>query len=213
MNFEKFANSKFYLIFDWIWKLFVLNTLTLVTSLGVVTLFPSIISCMQSIKDYKDGSGTGIYTTYFRNFRKVFKSTVWVGITLLVIFAILLFAANYYSTLIKDDQFSLDTLGIFVFIGFYIVGFLALVMIMVTNQLPMIYLYFHFRYIDYFKFAFFMAFKFIFQSLLILGIWALNIFILYLTPLWFGLMVSVPLYLTFIITKPVYWYLTKPSVE
>lgn len=213
MNIEKLVNSKIYTFFDWVWRIFVLNVLTMVTSLGVITIFPSIVSCFQSIKDFKEGTDESIFKVYFRNFGHYFKKTVVMGIIILLVAVILIYGVIFYGDLIKamdleggftDAQMLVPTLG------YYIVLFLLFLVLLIVNQLPIIYSYFNFRFFDNFKFALYMTFKFLFQSFIEVLVWGLSILIFFFAnPVWFFIGISAPLFLIYSISRPIYWYLAN----
>ena len=215
MDIEKLVNSKVYTFFDWLWRIFVLNILTMVTSLGIITAFPSIVSCFQSIKDCKEGSDESIFKVYFRNFGAYFKKTVGMGIIIIVVTLILVYGVIFYTDLLKamveegPDVYT-DAQMAFPTIGKYIVFFLIFVLGLIVNQLPIIYSYFNFRFFDNFKFALYTTFKFIGKGLMEILCWGLSVVVfILLTPAWFFIGISGPLFLIYSISRPIYWYLAN----
>ena len=214
MDIEKLVNSKVYIFFDWLWRLFVLNVFTVISLVGVITAFPGIVACFQSIKDYKEGTEDAVHKVFFRNFKQLFLKTVGMGIIIIVTFVILVYAKVYYAELLKemylpeydytDAQLLLPTMGN------YVVYFCIFLLILIVNQLPIIYSYFNFRFFDNFKFALYMAFKFLFQGILELIAWALSVVVFFLaTPIWFFIGLAFPMYATYSISRPTYWYLAN----
>ena len=88
MKEENIGNGKLFTFFDWLWRLFVLNVLTLITSLGIITIFTSISACFKSIKDAKDEYTREVIKPYFRNFALLFKETIGFGILLVALIGI-----------------------------------------------------------------------------------------------------------------------------
>ena len=68
-----FGNSKILAVFEWIWRIFVLNTLTLVCILGVITIVPSLVACFRTIKACYEEDETHYVKAYFKNFVYCFK--------------------------------------------------------------------------------------------------------------------------------------------
>ena len=66
MNEKKIGNSKVFSFFDWVWRLMVLNLLTIVFSLGVITIMPAICAAFKSIKDTKENYNSKIIMPYIK---------------------------------------------------------------------------------------------------------------------------------------------------
>ena len=66
---EKMVNSKAYGFFDWVFRLIIINLLTLLLSFFVVTILPAIVACMKTLKEYASGETEQVYKVYFRNFK------------------------------------------------------------------------------------------------------------------------------------------------
>lgn len=202
--------SKIVVFFDWLWKLFVLNTLTLICSLGIITVLPSFSACINTIIDIKEGKCKNVYKSFFYNFKTLFRKSIFVGITLLILIGLFGYALFYYRIIIGAEEFKLDTLGIVAYIGYYFSFFILIVLLIVYNQMPMIFNYFNFRFRDNFKFSFFIAFRFLIKSIMVLLSWGLSVALIIipqLLPMWFFLGLSIPLFLTYWIMRPIYYYL------
>ena len=70
MKDNKIANSKVFTFFDWIWRLMVLNLLTLVFSIGIITIMPAICAAFKTIKDTKEKYNPKIFKPFLENFLK-----------------------------------------------------------------------------------------------------------------------------------------------
>ncbi len=220
MNEEKITNSKVYVFFDWLWRLLVLNVLTLITSLGIITFFPAIVACFKSIKDNKENYNTKIIVPYFKNFASVFKETVGIGIVILIMFGISLYAYLWYDGVVGQTAqneyegdsvwFTISLISVFAMMGF------GLVISMAVLQLPMVTTYFRTRFLDKIRFSFFMAFKFIAPTLLELVILVVDLVVLFVPvvmPLWVFFGISFPLYLIYVVSKRPYYYLSNNQDE
>lgn len=210
MNIEKIVNSKLYRFFDWAWRLAILNILTLITSLGVITLLSSLTACYQTIHDYTNGNERNVFYTYFHNLKRHFIEPLKGNIVIIIAAIVFVIALLFYSSNSNGEGFW-TTISV---IGFYFVVFLIAILLLVLLQLPIIYTNFHFRYVDNFRFAFLMAFRYFPKSILyavsLVGTWALYIFFV---PGWTVTCFSLPLFIGFILFKNVYWNLNHEVEE
>lgn len=219
MDQEKYLNSKVYIFFDWLWKIFVLNVMTLLTSFGVVTILPSFTACYASINElYQKGNTvkTNLFKIYFHNFKIHFKKSLLVGVAFLVAFAIMIYAFFYYRVIITSPEIELNSFGIAMYIGYYFTFFLVIITLIVFNQMPAIITFFNFRYCDNFKFSFIISFRFLFKSLLVILAYVASAFLLmYLTAVWMMFGISFIIAIMFKLFNNNYIYLcsNKANIE
>jgi len=215
MDLEKLINSKAFLFFDWLWKLLILNFLTLVTSIGFVTILPSLIACFQTIKDYKDGSNINAFSLYFRNFKNSFRRSIVLGILLVILALVLFYAESYYIELLErmgnDPKY--ETWTTLFIIGKYITFFTILIVIMIVVQLPIVYAYFYFRTFDNLRFAFYVSFKFFARSVMTLFPVLLSYLLYSIRGVWFLFGISLTLYLIYMVSRPTYWQIINLQKE
>lgn len=212
---KEIGTGKVYMFFEWVWRLFVLNTLTLVTCLGVITIMPALIACFRTIKNCYEEDETHYIKRYYQNFVYCFKDTVMLGVFVLLIVGMLFYAYIYYSELIDALASSggyAGWLNVYsVLLGFDIVFFMIIILVIV--QFPMIATYFHFRFIDKIRFSFYMAYKHVGMSLMIFLIQLANtLLVLWLPYYFFVFFFTMPTMLTYMISRRVYWY-TSNSME
>ena len=99
MDFDKFVNSKFYSVFDYIYKLTIINILLVVTNVFTLVIFglmPSLISAGIIIKDIKEGKDVNIIKSYFVNFKMVYKKSILLNIFFLMILFVFSFNIYYF---------------------------------------------------------------------------------------------------------------------
>ncbi|MDD4211856.1 MAG: DUF624 domain-containing protein [Bacilli bacterium] len=204
MNIEKFVNSKIYRFFDWVWRITVLNILTLITSLGIITFLPSITACYKTIYDYTAGEEKNVFSAYFRNLKNNFIRPLEGNIFIIGAAIVFVVALIFYSET-SEGVGILTTISV---IGFYFVAFAMVLLLLITIQLPMIYTHFNFRYFDNFRFAFYVATKHIASSLGCVLIIALEV-LLYIVfvPLWAVTCLSIPILAGHLLFKKTYWML------
>lgn len=207
-NLDKFISSKLYVFFDWIWKLIILNLLTIITSLFIVTILPSLTACLLSIKEYKEGGEKNVWKMYFSHFKNSWKQPFFAGLLSLFALGIFGYAIFFYMYVLDFAGEELSFMGIIYYIGLYTIYICVIIALLIWNQLPIVFSYFHFRLLDYFKFGFFITFKAMGKSLLALLVWVGSGLLFYfLTPAWFFVGISLSLFLIHQIFRPTYWYL------
>ena len=130
------------------------------------------------------------------------------GLFLLLIFAMLGYAYYYYSviidTLIEAGTFK-GWLNIYsMLLGFDIMFFLLLMLVIV--QFPMVVTYFHFRFFDKLRFAFYMAYRHMGMSLIIFLTIIANTALLIIAPVYaFYCCFSLPMLITYMVSRRIYW--------
>lgn len=210
-NYEEgkdFTTSKIAIIAEWIWRVFVLNTLTVVTCLGVITIVPAFVACFRTIKACFEEDETHYIKAYYKNFVYCFKDTVFLSIFVFAIIGMLFYAYIFYSgaidTLIEDGTHK-GWLNIYsVLLGLDVVFFIVLAFIVV--QFPMVATYFHFRFFDKIRFSFYMAYRHAAMTIFIFLIFVANTALLIWMPI-YGLVgyFSVQMLTSFMISRRAYW--------
>lgn len=202
------TQSKVYIVADWIWRIFVINTLTLVTCIGVITILPAFVSAFRTFKSCKEEDETNYIRAYYRNFAYCFKDTVGVGLVVLFIFAMFAYAYVFYSEMIdglRADGGYTGMLNLYSVLLALTIFFLMIVLFGLI-QIPMVSTYFHFRFFDKLKFSFYMGFRYIGLSMLEFVIIVLDILLLALMPIYalFGFF-SIPILLIYLVSRKCYW--------
>lgn len=215
MKEEKVASSKIFNFFDWLWRLMVLNVLTIITSLGIITIIPSICACFKTIKDTKETNNPGIFKPYFFNFRYLFRDTVLFSVILVILVAICGYAYLWYDGVIGETSDSLERLDqIWLVIAMFSIVIVLCSIIVVTMafiQIPMIITYFSYGYHDNIRLSFLIAFRYLITTLIEFVIVLASIVLLFnaivinsLIPLWLFFGISLPSYLIYMISRRVY---------
>lgn len=165
-----FGNSKILAVFEWIWRIFVLNTLTLVCTLGIITIVPSLVACFRTIKACYEEDETHYVKAYFKNFVYCFKDTVGLSVFMIIMLGMLGYAYIFYSggiDALAEEGNHKGWLNIYsVLLGLDAVFFIVLFFI--AAHFPMVCTYFHFRFFDKIKFSFYMATRHAVLSLFLL---------------------------------------------
>lgn len=99
MKFEKLYNSKFYMFFEWIYRLILVNLLFILCSLlGLVifSIIPAFIAMTTIIKSYSSDTNFPIVKTFWHIFIKHFKQNGYLSLVFLFLFLIFIFNTYFF---------------------------------------------------------------------------------------------------------------------
>ena len=206
---KNYMNSKVFMVFDFIWKLFVINVCTIVTSVGIITIVPALVASFRTIKDsYEDGEDK-VLKDYFKNFIYCFKDTVWLSVIVIAILSILTYSYMWYSEMITNLANSGTNPGWFSIyaVSMYGLLFIVLIIILAALQFPMVATYLHFHFFDKIKFSFYMAFRYISLTLLELVFLSISAVLSYVLFPAFLIVIGVsgPMFLIYLTSRKYYW--------
>lgn len=209
--------SKIMVFFDWVWRLFALNTFTAITSLAIITILPSFVACFRTLKECYENDEQHIVRRYFENFVYCFKDTIGVGILFVVLFASLGYSFFYYFSMLdalRESGSGEEWITIF-WLLFFISLFITMALTMVAIQLPIVVTYFRLRFFDKIRFSFYMAFKYFGRTLaemLVLMVWGAFCFaIWHYVPIVFMFIFSIPLFAFYLLSRKYYWGIANRS--
>ena len=224
MKDNKIANSKVFTFFDWVWRLMVLNLLTLVFSLGVITIMPAICATFKTIKDTKENYTPKIFKPFLENFIYLFRDTFVFSILLIMLIGIAGYGFLWYDGVVGATQGSLNKLDktwlTIALVSITIVSIGILLVSMAFIQIPMVLTYFYYGFMDNVKLSFYMAFKYIITTVIELFITGISVvllinalFIYHLIPLWLFFGISVPLYVNYTVSLRFYRFVSGQAEE
>lgn len=202
------TQGKVYRFFDWVWKLFIINALSLICSLGVITFIPSVVAGFRTIKDCYEEDESHYIKKYFQNFLFCFKDTVIIGILVLLLYGVLFYAYVFYSEVIREME---EAGNLESYINLYsillsLIILFFLILTIVVIQIPVAVTYFHLRFFDKIKFAFYMTFKHFGITLCLFLILSISgMLMLFWPPYIFLFSFSIPLYIIYLLTRKPYW--------
>ena len=177
MNYEKSLYQKINTVADWIIRIIMINVLMFLTSLPIVTLFPSLGAGYKLFYEYKHKNETKLFKSYFLFFKENFMRKLQIGLILSVLILIGYFNVTYYVDILKDNE------NIFYQIGYYITfAFLIGSIVVTLYTLPVVTIYPQLQLILMLKLAFALSGKYFFRTLLLVVIHLIP-FALLLTPL------------------------------
>lgn len=220
MKEEKVGQSKIFSFFDWVWRLMVLNVLTIIFSLGIITIMPAICACFKTIKDTKENYTPHIFRKFYSNFKYLFRDTYLFSILFVVVIGVCGYAYLWYDGVVGATNNSLEKMDqtwlIIAMVSIMIVMLGTLIVTMAFIQLPMVINYFYYGFSDNIKLCFYMAFKYIITTLIetvvvITSLVALvnAIFTYHLIPLWLFFGISLPEYIIYIVSRRFYRYMVN----
>lgn len=199
MNFEKFVNSKFYGVVDWILKLLIINFFVLILIPPIITITPAFVTGYSTIKHFRTKRNDNIFIVIFNKFKEHFLKSFLCGLIIIPIIGILVFAVIFYN------QLSIETNHFFYIFAWAFLIFSLLIILVIFFQLPMIIEYFNFRLLDNFRFGFFMSIRFISLTLILIVIWGLSIALLFFSfSVWIGIGLAGALFLVDVFSRRYY---------
>ena len=190
MDIEKVVNSKWYSAFDWIYKLILMNMLTMIISMlfGIVpfllflktgfgilvyiaimlTIYgfiPCYITNLKVIKATSEDKKSGVIKIYFIELWDSFKKTYLLGIIFEIVLSVLIYGGNVYWQYLESETFQMDIYGIVSIVGYWVVVMGVIFIVFAFMHLPFVITYFKMRVWTYIKASFFMSFKYFFKTL------------------------------------------------
>lgn len=224
MSEKNIRNGKVFNFFDWVWRLMVLNVLTLVFSLGIITIMPAICASFKTIKDTKENYNSKIFKPFIINFAYLFRDTFAFSLILVAMIGISGFAFLFYDGVIgvtAGSEASMDQ-------TWYVIGIISIVVVVVgislvsmaLIQLPMVINYFYYGFIDNIKLCFYMAFKYflttlieVFATIASLTLLFFALFNYHLIPIWLFFGISLPLYINCVVSRRFYKYVSGQTED
>lgn len=224
MEGKNIRNGKVYNFFDWVWRLMVLNILTLIFSLGIITIMPAICAAFKTIKDTRENYTSKIFKPFLINFLYLFRDTFVFSIILVLMIGISGFAFLFYDGVIGVTAGSDATLDE----TWYIIGIISVVVVVVgialvsmaLIQLPMVINYFYYGFIDNVKLCFYMAFKYFITTIIEVFVTITSIVLLFfalfnyhLIPVWLFFGISLPLYVNCVVSRRFYTFVSGQTED
>lgn len=221
---EKKSNSKIFNFFDWVWRLMVINVITIVFSIGIITIMPSICAAFKTIKDTKENYNSKIIKPYISNFVYFFRDTFAFSIILIFLIFVAGYGLLWYDGAIGSTNGSeeqLDTVWFVISIVSITIVFLGIVVVLMAFiQVPMIMTYFNYGYLDSIKLSFYMAFKYFITTIMETAIVIVSIVVLFnalfsyhLMPIWLFFGISLPLYVIYTLSRRFYTFVSGQTEQ
>lgn len=202
-KYETTLYQKINIVADWIIRLIVINLLMIVTSLPIITLYPSMAAGYRLWSDYVNKDETKLISGYFSYFKDQFWKKFIIGIMLILIIGLGYLDATYYAQI--ADISIWYQMGYYVMIAMLTTGFIVTIFTLVVFQVfpeAKIYLMF--------KLSLYLSGKYFFRLMLLFIVMVIPIAMLIFPVTQLMLVfigVSGPLLLNVLITRKVVEYL------
>ena len=206
---KNFYESKFYQILSYIFELFLLNIITVICSIPIITIGTAYTSLYYSLQRKTDDTGSTL-RDFFDCFRTHFKESTYYWLLFL---SLLLFAAS--DLFIIEKYFRNSESFIYSGIILSIIVFL----VFTTSYLFPFMTYVETKFWDKIKMAFFVAIKYLPRTIIITAVNILPAVMLYywtfyficLIPLWVSFGISCSALIIVFIQKPIITELFKET--
>ncbi|MDO9628707.1 MAG: DUF624 domain-containing protein, partial [Acholeplasmataceae bacterium] len=192
-------------IADWIIRIVMINIITIVLSIPIVTLYPAMSAAYNLFSDYTNRDEPHLLSGYFQYFKKDLWKKIVLGLVFLLVMTLGYANVTYYLTYLKQES------GIFYLIGYYItIVLLIAAFVIVLYSFTVVSVYPKAKYMTIYKLSFYLAGKFFLKTVLLIIATILPFFMLLapLTALMFVFSgVSLSILLNVLITKQAVIYL------
>lgn len=205
MKYEKSFYQKVNTVADWIIRIVMLNIMMILTSLLVITIYPSLAAGYKMFHQYIHKDEEKLIKGYFQFFIEDFGKKLGIGLILIVVLVLGYVNATYYVDYLNEGT------NLFYLMGYYItLAFLVSAFIVTLYTLTVFYVIPKAKLILMFKLAFYLSGKFFLKTVLLV-LTTLIPFLMLMTPITqlifvFG-GVSIPVLLNALITDNVVLYI------
>lgn len=205
MKYEKSFYQKVNTVADWIIRIIMLNIMMIITSLLVITIYPSLSAGYKMFHQYIHKDEEKLFKGYFQFFMEDIGKKLGIGIILIVVLVLGYINVTYYVDYLNEGT------NIFYLMGYYItLAFLVSAFIVTLYTLTVFHVVPKAKILLMFKFAFYLSGKFFLKTILLVFI-TLIPFLLLMTPFTqlvfvFG-GVSIPVLLNALVTDNVVLYI------
>lgn len=207
MDIENKLSTKAYKFFDWLFGFVVVNLVTIILSIFIITLLPAIVAAYATIKGFKDNGPTRIIRNYFKNFRKYLEKSFIIGLFIIIIVVVSAFSMWFYG-----NQF--ETTNPIGQAGFWVMMIVLLLLFLFSLHIPLVIVNFKsFNIMDTIRISIFICFRYFISSLIIIVSNIVMVVGILALPIWVLIGLSLPIFLVIRFTEPTYYYLHKIEIE
>ena len=158
MDYINRQGSKVARFFEWVFGLVMVNLFTITLSLFVITIFPALCAGIATIDGFRYNGPNKVIKSYFINFKTYMERAFLVGIVIEIMMAICAFSMYFYRTRMDASNWISQA-------GFYAMGVVLLLILFLSLHIPLIIVNFlKLRYLDTFRVAFFVSFRYILST-------------------------------------------------
>jgi len=207
MVYEKTLYQKINTIADWIIRIVMINVLMIITSLPIITIYPSLQAGYKLFHKYINKDEEPMFKSYFKYFAEHIGRKLILGVIFMVILILGYLNVTYYVAYLNSNYHW------FYHVGYYItLAFLVSVFVITLYTLSVSYVVPRAKLILMFKLAFYLSGKYFVRTILLV-LATLVPFLLLMTPITQLIFVfagvSTPIILNALITNKVVAYIEK----
>ncbi len=163
MNYESSIYQKINRIADWVIRIIMINILMIITSIPLITLFPSLAAGYKLFYDYTHKNEVRLFSGYFTYFKQDFMRKFQIGLILIIVLLVGYYNVTYYVDVLRSNE------NIFYQMGYYIAfAFLFAVFMVTLYTLPIVTTYPRLKLGLMMKLAFALSGKYFFRTLLLI---------------------------------------------
>ena len=218
LDYEQKLNSKPYRFFDQIYRLLVLNVITIILGITVVGLFPAFVATTATLKQ---GNQMNVFKQFFKNFLHYFKKSFFVGLILFILYLIDIYAIYFYATSVVKDASDFDLTLLFINAGFIVSGVAFILITFLSVHLALLLITFEsFTVGEIYRTSFYVSIRYFLTTLilfvlqvLIIGSFIYCMFDARFLAVWLLIGISLPVFLQVKVTTPIYYKLSQIDFE
>lgn len=218
LDYEQKLNSKPYRFFDQIYRLLVLNVITIILEITVVCLFPAFVATTATLKQ---GNQMNVFKQFFKNFLHYFKKSFFVGLILFILYLIDIYAIYFYATSVVKDASDFDLTLLFINAGFIVSGVAFILITFLSVHLALLLITFEsFTVGEIYRTSFYVSIRYFLTTLilfvlqvLIIGSFIYCMFDARFLAVWLLIGISLPVFLQVKVTTPIYYKLSQIDFE
>lgn len=136
MNFEKYINSRWFIFFNFLYKIVVLSLIFFLMSLFGILIFTMIasgIAVITIIKSSNDNNELPLISSFWLIFKKCFLKSLIISLILFLIIFLFAFNTYYFYLLTKETKLLYSYIALYITIGLDIIALSTLIMIMLVS--------------------------------------------------------------------------------
>ncbi len=218
LDYEQKLNSKPYRFFDQIYRLLVLNVITIILGITIIGLFPAFVATTATLKQ---GNQMNVFKQFFKNFLHYFKKSFFVGLILFVLYLIDIYAIYFYATSVVKDASDFDLTLLFINAGFIVSGVAFILITFLSVHLALLLITFEsFTVGEIYRTSFYVSIRYFLTTLilfvfqvLIIGSFIYCMFDARFLAVWLLVGISLPVFLQVKVTTPIYYKLSQIDFE
>jgi uncharacterized membrane protein YesL len=204
MVYEKSLYQKINTVADWIIRIIMINILMILTSLLIVTIYPSIAAGYKLFHQYIHKDEEKLFKGYFKFFLEDIGKKIGIGLIFIVVLVLGYLNTTYYVDGLNEQSNWLYLIGYYVTLAFLVSAF-----IVTLYTLSVLYVVPRAKVTLMFKLAFYLSGKYFLRTVLLVLTTAVP-FVLLMTPITQLIFVfaglSIPVLLNALITDKIVAY-------